>query len=162
MGKSSYEPWVTEDGLARIVEWCGEGRVDKQIAQMIGITPGTLCEWKNRFPNIAEAFKTGRSQWFATALPEVENAAYKLATGYSYDEITRERREVSDGVYELVETKRVTKHQPANPVSNMYWLQNRAPDVWKDRRNVGAEPDDSGETGVVALASVTDEGVSRQ
>ena len=156
MGRAEYERWLTDEALARIVEWCSEGREDKQIAEIMGISRITLWRWRKEHETLDNAFKSGRECWLATSLPDVVNAAYRLATGYSYDEITQERREVSDGVYELVETKRVTKHQPANPVSNMYWLQNRAPDTWKDRRNVGQEPDDSGETGVVALAEVVE------
>ena len=157
MAKGLYQDWISGDGLARVLEWVAEGREDKQIAKIIGIHPATLCEWKNSYPEFAEAIKKARSKWFDTVLPEVENAAYKLAVGYSYTEVTRERKEIAKGVFELVVTKEVLKHQSASPVANMYWLQNRAPEMWKDRRNVGTEVDESGETGVVALTPVKEE-----
>ena len=156
--KGIREDWTSGDGLARVLEWVSEGREDKQIAKIIGIHPGTFCDWKNKCPEFGEAIKKARYRWFDTVLPEVENAAFKLAVGYSYKETTRERREVEKGVYELVVTKEVTKHQPANPVANMYWLQNRASDAWKDRRNQQPEADESGETGVVAIAPVKEDG----
>lgn len=151
MGRAAFEPWLTDEGLARIVEWCAEGRENKQIAKMIGIHPATLWDWRKKYATLDDAFKTGREKWFDIALPAVENAAYDLAVGYTYKETTRELKKQDDGSYALVVTKEVTKHQPANPVSNMYWMQNRAPDMWKDRRNMGQEQSDSGDTGVALI-----------
>ena len=152
MAKGIHADWTSGEGLARVLEWVSEGREDKQIAKLIGIHPGTLCEWKNSYPEFGEAFKNARYKWFDTVLPEVENAAYKLAVGYSYTEVTKERvKDKETGEYTLMVTKEVIKHAAPNPVANMYWLQNRAPDVWKDRRNMGQEPDESGETGVALM-----------
>ena len=150
MAKGVYSDWVQGDGLARVLEWVSEGREQKQIAELIGISPGTLYAWRKAYPEFDEAFKKGRVDWFERALPEVENAAYRLATGYTYKETTQELKDVG-GTLQLVVTKVVTKHAAPNPVSNMYWLQNRAPDVWKDRRNQQPEADETGETGVALM-----------
>ena len=156
MAKGLYKDWISGDGLARVLEWVSEGRENKQIAKLIDISENTLYSWRKAYPQFGEAFKKGRIDWFERALPDVENAGFRLATGYTYTETTEERKELADGSYGLVVTKVVTKHQAPNPVANMYWLQNRAPDTWKDRRNVGQEQDESGETGVVALAEVVE------
>ena len=155
MAKGLYQDWISGEGLARVLEWVAEGREQKQIAKLIGINAATFYEWRKAYPDFDAAFKKGRADWFERALPEVENAAYRLATGYTYTETTEERKELADGSYGLVVTKVVTKHQAPNPVANMYWLQNRAPDTWKDRRNVGQEQDESGETGAIEISSVT-------
>ena len=153
MGRASYERWLTDEGLAQVTEWCSEGREDKQIAGIMGISRITLWRWRKEHETLDNAFKTGRECWFVSSLPEVENAGFKLATGYTYKETTEELKDVG-GTLQLVVTKVVTKHAAPNPIANMYWLQNRAPDVWKDRRNAKPEEDTSGETGVALLPEV--------
>ena len=157
MGRPAYEPWLTEEGLARVVEWVSEGRPDKQIAKIMDISRVTLWRWRKEHETLDNAFKTGREAWFDSSLPEVENAGFKLATGYTYKETTEELKDVG-GTLQLVVTKVVTKHVAPNALANMYWLQNRASNMWKDRRNQQPEQDESGETGVVAIAPVKEGG----
>lgn len=62
---------------------------------------------------------------------EVENALFKRAMGYEYDEITEE--------YEmgfLTKKKVVRKHVPPDTGAQVFWLKNRKSDVWKDKREV--------------------------
>ena len=153
VAKGVYQEWTQGEGLERVRQWVANGMEDKWIADQIGIGRTTIYAWRKSYPDFEDAFKSGRTVWFETSLSDVENAAYKLATGYSYKETTQELREI-EGEMKLVVTKVVTKHQAPNPVSNMYWLQNRAPEKWKDRRNMQPADDESGETGVVAIAEV--------
>lgn len=164
MAKGIYQDWIQGEGLERVRTLVAEGVPDKDIAKnVIGISRGTLYEWRQLYPDFADDFKKSRAVYYDTTNQEVINAIKNRAIGYTYTETTRERiKNKETDEYELVVTKEVTKHLPADPTSAFYWLQNRMPDEWKDRRNVGQEPDESGETGVVALASVADEGVSRQ
>lgn len=70
---------------------------------------------------------------------EVENALLKRALGYSYDEITQE---TVDG--ELEVTKVVTKQAIPDTTAQIFWLKNRKPKEWRDRK----ETELSGNIGV--------------
>ena len=145
MAKGLYREWLKEDSLEVLRGWARIGLTDEQIAKNCGIAACTLYEWKNKYPEIADALKKGK----ARADTEVENALFRRATGYEYDEITWE-----DGV----ETRRVRKHVAGDVTAQIYWLKNRRPDLWRDRRNDQQEADESrGETGVVVIPAVLPE-----
>lgn len=131
--KSKYDRWLTPDGLILLQAWARDGLTDEQIAHNMGITAKTLYEWKNRFSEIREATKKGKE----VADIEVENALFKRAMGYSYEEVTTERRVDPDtGDVQMVETKRVTKEVLPDTTAQIFWLKNRKPKEWRDKRDV--------------------------
>lgn len=73
--KGKYEEWLSEDKLTILTGWARDGLTDEQIAHNIGINRATLYEWKNRFPDIANALKNGKE----VVDYLVENALYKSA-----------------------------------------------------------------------------------
>lgn len=104
--------------------WARDGLTDEQIAHNAGITPTTLYDWKNRFPQISEALKKGKE----VVDIEVENALLKRALGYEY---TERRIEVSDkDGKKVVQT---VKHVPADTTAQIFWLKNRRPQNWRDK-----------------------------
>ena len=153
VAKGVYQDWIRGEGLERVRTLVAEGVPDKDIAKnVIGISRGTLYEWRQLYPDFADAFKKSRAVYYDTTNQEVINAIKNRAIGYTYTETTRERIKNKDtDEYELVVTKVVTKHVPSDPTSAFYWLQNRMPDEWKDRRNMGQEQGDSGDTGVALI-----------
>lgn len=124
MAKGKFQEWLTPDGLLLIEGWAREGLTDELIAQKIGIRPGTLYEWQNRFPQIAEALKKGK----APVDFEVENALLKRALGYEWEEKTTEVYD--DGKKHI---KVITRHVPPDVGAIAFWLKNRKPKKWRDR-----------------------------
>lgn len=102
-----------------------DGLTDKQIAHNIGITEQTLNVWKKQFPSFLEALKKGKE----VVDREVENALFKRAIGYEYDEICEE---YEDGV--LTKKKITKKMVVPDTTAQIFWLKNRKPDQWKDKR----------------------------
>ena len=94
-----------------------------------GIRAGTLYDWKNRFPDFSEALKKGKE----VVDRQVENALLKRALGYTYAEITYE-----DGV----ETKRVIKEVVPDTTAQIFWLKNRKPEIWRDKREISTDDND--------------------
>lgn len=132
-----FEDWISEDGLTTIEGWAREGLTDKQIAEeKIGINQSTLCEWKKRFPQLAEALKKGK----APVDTKVENALLKRALGYDYEEVTTEITEV-DGTQRKI-IKKVKKHVVPDTTAQIYWLSNRRPDRWRRNPSVETSVDD--------------------
>lgn len=128
MAKGRYEEWLTDEGLIQIEGWARDGLTMEQIAHNLGISVVTLRDWRKKYPSIFTALKKGRD----VADREVENALHKSATGFYYDEVTTERRK--DG--SMCEVRRVRKYQLPNTTAQIFWLKNRKPAEWRDKRNI--------------------------
>jgi hypothetical protein len=126
-----HEEWITEDGLAKITNWAENGALGKQISHNMGISHTTLCDWQNRFPELAEAIKNGRK----VKDLEVENSLLQRATGYQYEEDVYEPDE--EGNLKVV--KRVIKSQAPDVTAQIFWLKNRNPKEWRDKVEVHNE-----------------------
>ena len=131
--KRKYEYWLTADGLTLLEGWARNGLTDEQIAHNCGITAKTLYEWKIRHGEISEALKKGKE----VVDLEVENALLKRALGYRYTEITREpERDPVTGEIRLTIKKQVEKEVAPDTTAQIFWLKNRRPDLWRDRKDV--------------------------
>ena len=115
--------------MLRLEGWAREGLTDEQIAKNIGITATTLYEWQRRFPQITESLKRGK----APVDFEVENALLKRALGFDYEEVTTETVDLPDGT-QRKHIKKVTKMVVPDTVAAIFWLKNRKPEQWKDKR----------------------------
>ena len=141
MAKGKFEKWLTVEGLLQIEAWARDGLTEEQIAANMGICRDTLHEWKKKFPDISDTLKRGK----AIIDIQVENALLKRALGYTYVETTREQvidydpktGEKTGSHMEI--TKTVTKEVQPDTTAQIFWLKNRKPDVWRDKRDVGVE-----------------------
>lgn len=133
MAKGKYARWLKPESLTLLEGWARDGLTDEQIAQNVGIAVCTLYDWEARFPEISEALKKGKE----VVDYEVENALYKRAVGYTYEEETKEMsRDPRTGEITR-QTVRVTKkHVPPDVLAMIYWLKNRKPKDWRDKRYV--------------------------
>lgn len=153
MAKGKYEKWLTDDGLKKLEAWARDGLIDEQIAHNMGINVSTLYDYKNKFEKISEALKKGKE----VVDIEVENALFKRAVGYSYKETYKELRKNKDtGQDELIVVKEVEKNMPPDVTAQIYWLNNRKPANWKNRRYENISDNEEKETGVIELGSVGD------
>lgn len=106
--------------------WARDGLTDKQIAENIGVSERTFTEWKKRYSSISSVLKKGKE----VVDRQVENALFKTATGYYYDEET---------VTNQGEVVTVRKYSKPNTTAQIYWLKNRKRDVWTDKQEVQLE-----------------------
>lgn len=127
------QDWNNPDGWLKIAAWARDGLTKEQIANNCGVGIQTLLSWEKKYKEIAEALKKGRESADIT----VENALFKSAVGYDYEETTTERKiNPRTGEPEMVVTKVVRKHVQPNNTAQIFWLKNRRPDKWQDRRQV--------------------------
>lgn len=132
MAKGKYHEWLEPEGLLKIEGWARDGLTDEQIANNIGIAASTLYEWKNAYSEISESLKRGKE----VVDRMVENALLKRALGYSYKETTRELIVDKDtGKAEIKITKIVEKEVVPDTTAQIFWLKNRKPNEWRDKRN---------------------------
>lgn len=127
--RSKVDEWLDNDSLIRLAGWARSGLTDAQIAHNIGIRRETLIQWKKKYPNINNALKKSKE----VVDFEVENALYKRAIGYDYDEEKSVTIQKSDGSMEE-RFERVTKHVPPDTTAQIFWLKNRKPAEWRDKR----------------------------
>ena len=139
-----YDYWMTDEGLEIIAGWARRGLTDADISHNIGITERTLRDWKRRYPTINACLKNSKD----LADTIVENALFRKATGYKTKEVSYKAD--SDG--NLVAVSAVEKEVPPDTTAQIFWLKNRRPDLWRDRRK---EADSDGQSGgVVVLPEV--------
>ena len=120
MAKGKYQEWLTDEGLLKLEGWARDGLTDEQIAHNIGISTSTLYNWEKQHVEILEALKKGKE----VVDRQVENALLKRALGFTTTETTET----------LDEKKTVTKEVPPDTTAAIFWLKNRKPDVWRDRK----------------------------
>lgn len=133
MAASKFNDWKTEEGLILIEGWARDGLSEREIAHNIGVTQDTFISWKKKCPEITAYLKKGRE----VADRIVENSLFKRANGFEYSETTEERvLNPKTGKFEMVVTKKVNKVVLPDTTAEIFWLKNRKPDVWRDRREV--------------------------
>lgn len=125
MTRGKYHDWLTEEGLLKIEGWARDGLTDEQISNNMGISRSTLNEWKKKYPDISDTLKRGKE----VIDRQVENALLKRALGYSYDETTYEN---IGGAMQV--TKVITKEVSPDTTAQIFWLKNRKPTEWRDKR----------------------------
>lgn len=129
MAKGKYQEWLEPEGLLKIEGWARDGLTDEQIATNIGIAYSTLRDWRDKYPALSAALKKGKE----VVDRQVENALLQRALGYEYTETTRE---YIPELGEMHVTKKVTKQVAPDTTAQIFWLKNRKPQEWRDKRDV--------------------------
>lgn len=129
MAKCKYETHVLPK-LDQIEEWANHGLIDTQIAKNLGISKDSFYKYKNDHIAFSDALKRGKE----VIDLEVENALLKRALGYKYNEITKEP--TKDNPTELQITKQVTKEVLPDVTAQIFWLKNRNPQDWRDKKEI--------------------------
>lgn len=120
--KGKYYTHV-EPKLLLVEGWARDGLIDEQIAKNLGISYASFKTYKAQHLPFLAVLQRGKE----VVDTEVENALLKRALGYEYEEVT-----VEFGV----EAKRVKKIQPPDVTAQIFWLKNRRPPQWRDRKEV--------------------------
>lgn len=151
MARAKYEQWLKPENLLKITNWAANGCTEAQIAQNMGVAYSTFRLWRDKYSAISAAIKEGQM----LAVEAVENALFKSAVGRVTVEETIEefRGEMQDGKpIDGTLTRRTTvKSVPPNVSAQIFYLKNRIPDRYSDRRvmeveqsvptiNLGVEP----------------------
>lgn len=124
MAKGKYQKWLSEEGLLLLQAWARDGLTDEQIAHNMGISRATYYVWLDKYPDISDAVKKGKE----VVDIMVENSLLKRALGYDYTEMIIDK----DGDKE--HKRVVKKHKEADTTAIIFWLKNRRPDKWRDKR----------------------------
>lgn len=122
IGRRKFEIWITKEGLEQVSGWALDGLTNEDIAHNMGINIDTLYTWQKKFPEFSEALKVNKE----IADRRVENALYKSAIGFYYEE---------DMVTTQGEVVSVRKYSKPNTTAQIFWLKNRKKE-WSDKQEI--------------------------
>lgn len=111
---------------------CLMGFIDTQLADFFGVVESTIHKWKLSHPSFSESLKAGKF----VADAEVAASLYQKAVGYSCKDT---KFATFEG--EITDEREYVKNYPPCPISIKYWLNNRQPQLWREK----VEIEDSGE-----------------
>lgn len=119
---TKYDTHV-KDRFIEIEGWARDGLIDKQIAKNLGVAYSTFRLYVKEYSALSAILKRGKE----VVDREVENALLKSAKGYHYTE------ETVTNQGNVVEVK---KWEKANTTAQIFWLKNRKPAEWRDKKDV--------------------------
>jgi len=143
MAEGKYETHV-KPKLFLVECWARDGLVDVQIAEKLGISEASFYKYRNEHREFMEALKDGKE----VVDFEVECALLKRARGYKFEEVTKEilpiLNEYGQYTYDehgnikkaLQVVKSVLKEVQPDTTAQIFWLKNRKPKLWRDRRQL--------------------------
>lgn len=108
---------------------CLLGATDKEMADFFNVKEQTINNWKKNHPSFFESIKRGK----IVADANVAKSLYHRALGYSHPE---DKIFNDNGEPLIVPT---VKHYPPDPTAAIFWLKNRKPAEWRDKRDVQVE-----------------------
>lgn len=130
---------VIIDAYPKIKKWLKDGLYEKQMYNNLNVGKTTWEKYKKELPELASILKSG----IKSQVEEVENSAYKLATGYNYieQEVVKGKEVYYDDrgnkcerpYYTVVD---VVKHKPAQIEAAKFFLIN------KDKERYALNPQD--------------------
>ncbi len=104
------------------------GATDQEIADFLKVSVRTIHRWKKSHATFENALKQGKE----AADGRVEASLYKRANGFHEME-TKVFFRSGDEVPTFVEVK---KFYPPDVTAQIFWLKNRMPHNWRDRKDI--------------------------
>lgn len=123
--KSEYQKEYADQAL----KLCLLGAIDKELAEFFSVSVQTLNKWKKDYPEFLESLKKGKN--IADA-----NVAYRLynrAIGYN---CKATKSAATEG--KITDSKEYIEHYPPDTTAAIFWLKNRQPEKWRDKKEVDA------------------------
>lgn len=124
-----------EEYAEQAYNYCLLGATDAQLAVFFDVSETTINNWKLQYPEFLESLKRGKEM----ADAKVAQALFHRATGYSHPDVDIKMFEGS-----IIQTETV-KHYPPDATSMIFWLKNRQPQLWREKREAVEVDEDSGE-----------------
>lgn len=122
------------------------GLTDMEIADFFGVSVRTMHRWKAESEEFCHALKAGKSHSDA----RTERSLFQKANGYEY--VEQQAIKVKTGPHEeKIEIVEVERHAPPDTTAAIFWLKNRKPQEWRDRRETELSGPDGGPVSVTWL-----------
>jgi len=115
-------------------QFARNGLSDVQIAKSLGVSHQSYYDYQKKYIEFFDAIKRGKSP----VNVKVENALYKRATGYSYEEKHTEYELDKTGQPKPSKIKIIKKEVAPDVGAIAFWLKNRMAEDWRDKQEIEA------------------------
>jgi hypothetical protein len=109
-------------------ELCLLGCTIDELGEYFDVNADTVYEWQKKYTDFSESIRLGKK--FADS--KVSKALYDRATGYTV--IKQQAIKLRRGDDEIVELVDLKTELPPDVGAIKFWLNNRQPDKWKEKR----------------------------
>lgn len=135
---TKYKPEHDE----QVYKMKADGKSDEYICAFFKFSRSTLSLWKTQHETFSDNYKKGVGDKVDDNVHDVKNALLKRALGCKVVEITVEEVEGQvEGQGAVTKTRTVTKELPPETAACMGYLNNKAPDEFKQRKAAEEEKD---------------------
>ncbi len=119
---TKYDP----EYVGQAAKLCRLGATDLELGDFFEVSRETIWRWSQAHPEFCNALKVGKAE----ADERVERSLFARATGYTYDAVKIFQH---DGAPVIVPYR---EHVAPDTTAAIFWLKNRRPADWRDRREV--------------------------
>ena len=119
-----------EEYCKQVEKLCKLGATDKELAGFFEVSLRTLQYWKKEYPQFLHSLKSGKM----IADADVAQRLYERAMGYEHAETKFFHHQ---GKIVSVET---TTYYPPDTTAAIFWLKNRQPENWRDKKEISGDP----------------------
>ncbi len=102
-----------------------QGLSDKQIAENLGISEKTFYLYLKKFSQFLQAYNKGKNN----IIEHLENALFRKALGYEYEETTHEKK--TNSIETIITEKKIKKHSAPDTNAGIFLLTNLNKTKWK-------------------------------
>ena len=120
---TDYRPEYAEQAK----KLCNLGATNQDLAEFFDCNIMSIYRWQAKFPEFGDALKIGKGQ----GDERVVRSLYQKAVGYHLPV----KKVVADKDGNLIDIE-YTEYMPPDTTSCIFWLKNRRPDEWRDKREV--------------------------
>ena len=103
------------------------GATDVEMAGFFNVSQQTLNSWKNKHSEFLESIKSGKQEADAA----ISSKLYHKAMGYSHPDTKFATHEGK-----ITDREEYTKHHAPDTTALIFWLKNRQPDKWREKKEV--------------------------
>ncbi len=127
--------------LSDIKEWLMQGDTVREICKKLEMSPDTWYRYCREHETLTELVTMGRS----VLCQEVEKSLLKLCTGYDYEELKTTVEEDKNGK-KRTKIEKTKRHQPPSAQAISFFLRNRMPEEWSDKKEIILDTSQNDET----------------
>ena len=106
------------------------GADNETLAKYFEVNIDTIYEWKKRHPLFSDALKKGK----AIADAKVAESLYNRACGFK---IKKVKHATFNGA--ITDREEYEEEVAPDPTAMIFWLKNRQPKMWRDKREVSTK-----------------------
>jgi hypothetical protein len=126
---SKYSPAYCD----QVEKLCKLGATDKEIADFFEVDERTINNWKKEHPEFFQSVKRGKT----LADANIADRLYQRAMGFEHESEEIKVVSLGSGEGSSIERVPVRKIYPPDATAAIFWLKNRQPDKWRDKKDVG-------------------------